>query len=407
MSLPLYIHGSTDVGRQRAQNEDSYRIAAQPDGSRLLIVCDGMGGHEAGEVASQVASDRIVEMLAASSPDNAPRAIYQAFIEANQAVLDASRTRGAEGMGTTGVVAWVSGSRCYVGWVGDSRLYQFRAGAPIDRTRDHTRVAQMVSHGILKPEEARNHPDAHVLVQALGGSPGVQKSFKPEVWTEPLELRSGDVVLLCSDGLYDFIEDHELYPLIEGQDYQDAVTRLIQTANERGGADNITVILLVAGQPEVPRTAKGTAQARRETLPDGMPMLSLVPVSSEQATPVTPSAPVMRTPPAPEPRMKDAPVPTEIAGRNVPLWWLLATGIVALGLGLALGLRAASHGTSSSADAPAPSPAPRPSPPGSQGNPGPQDAGVVRAGPPAGMETPHTPAPVRSGGSRVSEAGGK
>src|SRR5688500_11030391 len=154
MSLPLYIHGNTDVGRQRERNEDSFRVAAQPDGSQLLVVCDGMGGHEAGEVASQVASDRILEVIAASSPENPPRAIYQAFVEANQAVLDAVRLRGAEGMGTTGVIGWVMGGRCYVGWVGDSRLYQFRAGALIDRTRDHTRVAQMVSHGILTPEEA-------------------------------------------------------------------------------------------------------------------------------------------------------------------------------------------------------------------------------------------------------------
>ncbi|HEX8819569.1 MAG TPA: protein phosphatase 2C domain-containing protein, partial [Archangium sp.] len=89
MSLPLYIHGSTDVGRQRSQNEDSFRVAAPPDGSRLLVVCDGMGGHEAGEVASQVASDRIVEVISASSPENPPRALYQAFVEANQAVVEA------------------------------------------------------------------------------------------------------------------------------------------------------------------------------------------------------------------------------------------------------------------------------------------------------------------------------
>ncbi len=344
MSLPLYIHGSSDVGRQRSQNEDSFRIGVQPDGSRLLVVCDGMGGHEAGEVASQVASDRIVEVLAASAPDNPPRALYQAFVEANQAVLDAVVTRGAPGMGTTGVIAWVMGPRCYVGWVGDSRLYQFRAGGLIDRTRDHTRVAQLITNGILTAEEARNHPDSHVLVQALGGSPGVQKSFKPEVWTEPLELRSGDVVLLCSDGLYDFIEDHELYPLIEGRDYQDAVTRLIQTANERGGADNITVILLVAGQPEVPRTTKEPQETQRETLPDGMPRAV--------SAPAVQAAPGERAVPAPEPRKREsvAPVvpaapavtvPAGSAGRRVPLWLLVATGILALGVGLALGLRAA------------------------------------------------------------------
>jgi protein phosphatase len=397
MSLPLYIHGSSDVGRQRAQNEDSFRIAAQPDGSRLLVVCDGMGGHEAGEVASQVASDRLVEVLSASAADNPPATIYQAFVEANQAVLDAVVTRGAPGMGTTGVIAWVMSPRCYVGWVGDSRLYQFRDGGLIDRTRDHTRVAQMITHGILTAEEARNHPDSHVLVQALGGSPGVQKSFKPEVWTEPLELRSGDVVLLCSDGLYDFIEDHELYPLIEGRDYQDAVTRLIQTANERGGADNITVILLVAGQPEVPRRVKGPQAARRETLPDGMPMLA--PEPSVRAEPVPeprrrePAAPVLPAAPA-------ATVSAESSGRRVPLWWLLATGILTMGVGIALGLGAGST-------PPSPAPVQGSSTAVETDGGTVQDAGVAQSGPPTGMGTPHSPGPAPSADPRVTESGGK
>jgi hypothetical protein len=250
--------------------------------------------------------------------------------------------------------------------VGDSRLYQFRAGVPVDRTRDHTRVARMVDQGILTAEEARNHPDAHVLVQALGGSPGVQKSFKPEVWTEPLELRSGDVVLLCSDGLYDLIEDRELYPLIEGRDYQDAVARLIQTANERGGPDNITVILLVAGQPEVPRKASGPPEARRETLPEGMPMA--VPPPVERSTSVARTAPEpRRTVPAVPVAPRTPATPAASAGRRVPLWWLLATGVLALGVGLALGLRAASNAASSEGvPAPAPSAA--------------RDAGVTEAG---------------------------
>ena len=399
MSLPLYIHGSSDVGRQRAQNEDSFRVAAQPDGSRLLVVCDGMGGHEAGEVASQVASDRIVEVLSASSADNPPAALYQAFVEANQAVLDAVVTRGAPGMGTTGVIAWVMSSRCYVGWVGDSRLYQFRDGGLIDRTRDHTRVAQLITNGILTAEEARNHPDSHVLVQALGGSPGVQKSFKPEVWTEPLELRSGDVVLLCSDGLYDFIEDHELYPLIEGRDYQDAVTRLIQTANERGGADNITVILLVAGQPEVPRRVKGPQEARRETLPDGMPMLAPEPAPPGRAAPVP--EPRRREPAAPVvPAVPAAAVPAGNPGRRVPLWWLLATGILTMGVGIALGLGAA---RTPSPPAPAQGSSTAVETDGGTG----QDAGVAESGPPTGMGTPHTPGPAPSADPRVTESGGK
>ncbi|WNG59736.1 serine/threonine-protein phosphatase [Archangium gephyra] len=414
MSLPLYIHGSSDVGRQRSQNEDSYRIGVQPDGSRLLVVCDGMGGHEAGEVASQVASDRLVEVLSASAPDNPPRALYEAFVAANQAVLEAAGTRGAPGMGTTGVIAWVMSSRCYVGWVGDSRLYQFRAGGLLDRTRDHTRVAQMVAHGILTADEARNHPDSHVLVQALGGSPGVQKSFKPEVWTEPLELRSGDVVLLCSDGLYDLIEDHELYPLIEGRDYQDAVTRLIQTANERGGADNITVILLVAGQPEVPLRVTVPKEARRETLPDGMPMLAPVPAPEPtvHAPPVEPAAPV----PAPRRREPTVPVmpaapaeavPAGNAGRRVPLWWLLATGILTMGVGIALGLGAGNTPSTPSAPPP-PAPVQGTSLVVEVDGGTEQDAGVAQSGPPQGMETPHTtPGAAPPGSPQVTESGGK
>ena len=343
MSFPLYIHGGSDVGRQRTQNEDAFRIASRPEGSPLLVVCDGMGGHEAGEVASQVASDRIVEVLATSSPEHPPRALYQMFVEANQAVLDAMSTRGVPGMGTTGVIAWVLGSSCYVGWVGDSRLYQFRGGLPIERTRDHTRVAQMVSQGLLRPEDAADHPEAHVLVRVLGGSPGAQRAFKPEVWTEPLELQPGDVLLLCSDGLYDLIDDHELYPLIEGRDYQDAVARLIQTANERGGVDNITVILLVAGQPEVPRvTPSAPPPPRRETLPDGMPGLSV-------PEPLPP--PVKSRPVAPSVHASLEPEPPPPPKRGIPLWALVATGAVALGVGLILGL-----GASQGEPAPAPAP---------------------------------------------------
>jgi serine/threonine protein phosphatase PrpC len=268
MSVPLYIHGGSDVGRQRQQNEDCFRALQRPDGSWVLVVCDGMGGHEAGEVASAVASQRIVEVLASSAPAEPPRALYDALVEANRAVLETARARGTPSMGTTAVAAWVLGTRCYVGWVGDSRLYHFRQGQVIERSRDHTRVEQMVQHGILTPEQAKLHPDAHVLLRALGGSASAHQDFRPEVWNEPLELRPGDVVLLCSDGLYDLIEDAELYPLMERHDSQGAVERLIQTANERGGNDNITAVLLVAGQPQVPATSAAPPMLRRDTLPD-------------------------------------------------------------------------------------------------------------------------------------------
>jgi PPM family protein phosphatase len=335
MSMPLYVHGRSDVGRRREQNEDRFRIESFPDGARLLVVCDGMGGHEAGEVASEVACQRLVEFISSSPQTDPPRAIYQAFMEANRAVLEAASSRGVEGMGTTGVLAWVTGTRCYVGWVGDSRLYHLRPGEPVDRSRDHTRVERMLSQGLLTPEEARNHPEAHVLVQALGGTPHVQKSFKPEVWNEPLELRRGDVVLLCSDGLYDLIEDSELHPLIESLDYRTAVERLIDTANERGGTDNITVIVLVAGQPEVPTatTAPIPRVVRRKTIPEGMPQ-----ATPAEARPTEPSVPAVATPTL---QVESAPVAAAeqrgLLKRQVPLWWVAVAAALALGLGLGLG----------------------------------------------------------------------
>ncbi|HZI04720.1 MAG TPA: hypothetical protein VEZ71_11890, partial [Archangium sp.] len=198
---------------------------------------------------------------------------------------------------------------------------------------------------------------------------------------------------------YDFIEDHELYPLIEGRDYQDAVTRLIQTANERGGADNITVILLVAGQPEVPRRVKGPQEARRETLPDGMPMLAPEPTPPVRAEPVP--EPRRREPAAPVvPAVPAAAVPAGGFGRRVPLWWLLATGILTMGVGIALGLGAAS--TSSP-----PAPAQGFSTVVETDGGTEQDAGVAQSGTPTGMGTPHTPGPAPSADPRVTESGGK
>jgi hypothetical protein len=266
--------------------------------------------------------------------------------------------------------------------VGDSRLYHFRAGVQLDRTLDHTRVAQMVSHGLLSPEEARHHPDAHVLALALGGTTGVQRGFKPEVWMEPLQLQQGDVVLLCSDGLYDLIEDAELYPLIEGCDYQDAVERLIRVANERGGADNITVILLVAGQPEVPSAAVSRpAGGRRETLPEGMAAVPVDPVPMAPA-----SVPPQAEPPPPAAPRADAPMQEEGSARRVPLWWVPVAAALALGVGFLLGWALRGSGapevavTQGAAVVPLP-PAPEaPELPGPASSPA-EDAGVAQAAP--------------------------
>jgi len=328
MGLATYVHGDSDPGLQRTQNEDSFHAARLTNGSWLLVVCDGMGGHEAGDVASRIARDSLMKSVDVGSPGNPPEVLYNALTEAHRAVLQAARERGGGVMGTTGVVAWIFDARCYVGWVGDSRLYHFRGGHLVDRTRDHTRVEQMLRHGILTPEQAHRHPDAHVLVQALGGSHEDPKAFKPEVWNEPIELEAGDALLLCSDGLYDLIEDQEIYPLIVGLDYKAAVKKLIDTANGRGGTDNVTVILFVVGSPRLTDLQEKTKDAfmvERTTAPDGLPAL------------VKGKAPAVVNPPVSTAPALAPPVGVRVWAYPVPLWAMSVVSLLMFGLGTGLG----------------------------------------------------------------------
>lgn len=246
----LYIHGQKDVGQQRTRNEDDYRITPRGAEGWLLVVCDGMGGHGGGHIASAVACDTITDHLPAAPLSEPPAEIYEALRTANIAVMQHAESSSDPAMGTTAVIAWIEDELCWTGWVGDSRLYRFRSGHIIDQTIDHTRVQAMVELGVLPPERAKNHPDAHILTQAIGG--GDRSDVRPSVWNEPMELEPGDVLLMCSDGLYDLIDDEEIYPLIAGLHYQKAVETLVAEANRRGGVDNITVVICVVGQPSLP-----------------------------------------------------------------------------------------------------------------------------------------------------------
>lgn len=264
--MPVYVHALSDVGQQRTVNEDAVRTAALGPEDWLLAVCDGMGGHEGGRVASSVAADHIVRALRDAPPGGNPTdAIYNALAGANDAVCVEAAERGLPTMGTTAVVARIIGRQCWLGWVGDSRAYHFRGRQLLDRSQDHTRVAEMLARGILTPEQAKQHPDAHILTRALGGGKEAGEGFKPSAWNEPLELQTGDYLLLCSDGLYDLVQDEEIPDLVAGLDATVASERLVATANERGGHDNISVVLAVVGVPEIP--ALGPAPvARSRTL---------------------------------------------------------------------------------------------------------------------------------------------
>ena len=252
LGMHLYVAGESDVGRERQQNEDHMDLRQLDDGSWLMVVCDGMGGHEAGDVASEVATRSLVRSISDHAiSEQPPRVLWDALHAANEAVIQEAVDRGIQGMGTTAVVGWVRDDLLWAAWVGDSRLYHFRRGSLELRTEDHTRVQKMVDMQILSQEEAKHHPEAHILTQALGQGGDNQSSLRPSVWSEPSQLEPGDALVLCSDGLFDLVEDEELYSLIGGLPYEEAVAHLIHVANDRGGHDNVTVIVASAGGPKL------------------------------------------------------------------------------------------------------------------------------------------------------------
>ncbi|MEH2943362.1 Stp1/IreP family PP2C-type Ser/Thr phosphatase [Lachnospiraceae bacterium KK002] len=230
----------TDTGRRRDMNQDYMYISETPVGNlpNLFILADGMGGHNAGDYASRYTVEVIVNAVRNSSEHSPAVVIRRAIAEANQAVMEKARTDiDLEGMGTTVVVATVQDRELCVANVGDSRLYVL--GADMEQiTKDHSYVQEMVRRGEISPEVARIHPDRNIITRAVGGGREVEVDFFE------VELKDGDRILMCSDGLTDMLEDEEIFEIVnENQDIGAAMQELIDTANEYGGNDNITVIL--------------------------------------------------------------------------------------------------------------------------------------------------------------------
>lgn len=246
--FPLSISVKTDVGQVRSNNEDSFGHAWLDDGSLFVVVADGMGGHEAGEVASGLAV-RVLEDAVARDADADPRSrLYNGFLEVNEAIMDEGRRSGTSGMGTTGVTGILRGNQVHVGLIGDSRLYHIRRGQMVWRTLDHTRVQTLIDRGEISEEAGRTHPEAGMLTRALGHSRMADgKALVPDVLAEPLVLEENDVLVLCSDGLHDLADDWEISKLVAGRSAEEAAQLLVELANERGGHDNITVAVVVAG----------------------------------------------------------------------------------------------------------------------------------------------------------------
>jgi PPM family protein phosphatase len=258
----LEIAAVTHPGMAGRSNEDrfavsSYRVSETDlTPSVFAIVSDGIGGRRAGEVAAEMAVEDISRMVAQSDTRH-PLAILDFAIQvtsdtiASKAKDDTQRL----GMGTTCACAWVIGNQLYIASVGDSRVYLLRNGSLLQLTVDHTWVQEAVDRGILGPKDVRKHPNVHVIRRYLGSSKTPQadtrlRLAKDETDTQArsnqgLRLLPGDLLLLCTDGLTDTVEDSDVEPAVHGLDLQSAAQALVDLALSRQGYDNITVVLIL------------------------------------------------------------------------------------------------------------------------------------------------------------------
>lgn len=236
----MKTYSITDIGKRRSANQDFVYASDRPVGNlaNLLIVADGMGGHNAGDLASRYTVESMVEYIEHSSEKRPIPLISSAIHHANELVIEKARSdKGLEGMGTTVVAATEKDGYLYVANVGDSRLYLI--DQEIEQiTRDHSLVEEMIRVGELQRKDARSHPDRNVITRAIGVRTPVRIDFFD------IKLEEGDKILLCSDGLTNMVEDEEILHIVKkSSSPKEAAQRLITEANKNGGKDNISVVL--------------------------------------------------------------------------------------------------------------------------------------------------------------------
>jgi len=234
----------TDIGKVRQVNEDRAAIHHELNGLSLAIVADGMGGHQAGDIASQMAIDIIESELTTihwgMPVEECKTALRQAIELANERIYEfASQRENYHGMGTTVVAIIASQELLIIGHIGDSRAYKISGDAITQLTEDHSLVYELVKNGQITPEEADHHPRRNWITRALGTEPGVEVDLYEYTW------REGETVLICSDGLSGLVDANEIWNIIQNNAELDAAAeRLIARALDAGGDDNVTVVLL-------------------------------------------------------------------------------------------------------------------------------------------------------------------
>lgn len=240
----MKIVSKTDIGRLRRTNQDAYASGEIADGVAWAVVCDGMGGANGGNIASsttvKVISERIASGFRSGMSANSIRnLLVSAVCAANVSVFDMAKSvESLSGMGTTVVAAILTKSVLYVAHVGDSRCYVVSENGMHQLTRDHSIVQLMLESGQITPEEAKVHPKKNVITRAIGVEEMVEVEFSE------CELGSEDKVLICTDGLTNFMEHDEILRIIRDENFYEYPNRLIDGANENGGGDNITVVVI-------------------------------------------------------------------------------------------------------------------------------------------------------------------
>ncbi|MBD2700455.1 Stp1/IreP family PP2C-type Ser/Thr phosphatase [Spirosoma sp. BT702] len=251
----------SDLGNVRQNNEDTGLFVRLADeGVRrtkgyLLLVADGMGGHLAGEVASQMAAE-LVNREYFQHNENIEKSLSRAFQIANRQIFEEARLHDTfRGMGTTCTAIVVHEQQLYFAHVGDSRAYLFKAGQLIQITQDHTYIQELLRKGDISPEAAASHPERNVLTQAMGTKASVQIDLGRCI----LPFDNGDRLMLCSDGLYEYCLEADFVRILQQQSLHDAATELVNLAKSRGGHDNITIVLaerIMADENPLPKETR-------------------------------------------------------------------------------------------------------------------------------------------------------
>lgn len=238
--MGLTVASRTDVGRRRRTNEDYLAI---DEDLGVFVVADGVGGHAAGKIASETGTSAFLRSLCLKPGEPPLEALRRAFLAAHTRVLERGQSDPAlEGMGSTLAALWLRSGRAVIGHMGDSRVYLVRDNAIHLLTMDHSLVGDLVFHGQLDEVQVRDHPRRHVITRALG------MSQPPEPATAELRTQGSDVFMLCTDGITMAIDDLEILSVVSSAagDLPAAAERLVDTANERGGGDNSTVVLVAS-----------------------------------------------------------------------------------------------------------------------------------------------------------------